>query len=95
MAGAVGHISCEMIVDMNTEVVRVMSTIQEFSDPAVVIEDASERLLRFPQQLKVFLIDLFVIFLTNLLFRQRFDSNGSVCGSCPQAVVWWSLFRDC
>jgi hypothetical protein len=53
MAGAVGHISCEMIVDMNTEVVRVLSTIQEFSDPAVVIEDASERLLRFPQQLKV------------------------------------------
>ena len=53
MAGAVGHISYEMIVDMNTEVVRVMSTIQEFSDPAVVIEDAPERLLRFPQQLKV------------------------------------------
>lgn len=40
MAGAVGHISCEMIVDINTEIVRVMSTIQDFSDPAVTLEDA-------------------------------------------------------
>ena len=40
MAGAMGHISCEMIVDINTEVVCVVSTVQEFSDPAVVIEDA-------------------------------------------------------
>ena len=39
MTGAVGHISCEMIVDINTEVVRLMSTIQEFADPAVVIDD--------------------------------------------------------
>ena len=40
MTGAVGHISCEMIVDINTEIVHVMWTVQDFSDPAVVIEDA-------------------------------------------------------
>lgn len=39
MAGAVGHISCEMIVDINTEVVLVLTTVQDFSNPAVVIED--------------------------------------------------------
>jgi hypothetical protein len=39
MAGAMGHISCEMIVDINTEVVRMISTIQQFTDPGVVIED--------------------------------------------------------
>ena len=39
MVGAIGHISCEMIVDINTEVVRIGNTIQEFSDPEVVIED--------------------------------------------------------
>ena len=39
MVGAIGHISCEMIVDINTEIVRIGNTIQEFSDPEVVIED--------------------------------------------------------
>ena len=39
MIGALGHISYEMIVDINREVVRLMSTIQEFADPAVVIND--------------------------------------------------------
>ena len=39
MTGAVGHISCKMIVDINTKVVRLMSTIQEFADPVVVIDD--------------------------------------------------------
>ena len=39
MAGAVGHMGCELIVDINTEVVRIATTIQEFSDPSVVIED--------------------------------------------------------
>ena len=29
-----------MIVDINTEIVHVMWTVQDFSDPAVVIEDA-------------------------------------------------------
>ena len=39
MAGAIGHMSCEMIVDINTEMVRIGVTIQDFLDPAVVIED--------------------------------------------------------
>ena len=39
MAGAIGHMSCEMIVDINTEMVRIGATIQDFLDPAVVIED--------------------------------------------------------
>ena len=39
MCGAIGHIGAEMIVDINTEVVRMISTCQEFSDAAVVIED--------------------------------------------------------
>ena len=39
MAGAIGHMSCETIVDINTEMVRIGATIQNFLDPAVVIED--------------------------------------------------------
>ena len=39
MAGAIGHMSCEIIVDINTEMVRIGATIQDFLDPAVVIED--------------------------------------------------------
>ena len=92
MTGAVGHISCEMIVDINTEVVRLMSTIQEFSDPAVVIEDARREAAEIFSAIKgLLLIELFCLFLTSLLFRQRFHSNGFVCWSyrrggrgCPQ-----------
>ena len=63
MAGAVGHISCEMIVDINTEVVRLMSTIQEFSDPAVVIEDARREAAEIFSAIKgLLLIELFVSF---------------------------------
>ena len=63
MTGAVGHISCEMIVDINTEVVRLMSTIQEFSDPAVVIEDARREASEIFSAIKgLLLIDKFVSF---------------------------------
>lgn len=34
MAGAVGHISCEMIVDINTEVVLVLTTVPRFLEPS-------------------------------------------------------------
>ena len=35
--GRFSFLCCKMIVDINTEVVRLMSTIQEFADPAVYV----------------------------------------------------------
>ena len=52
-----------MIVDINTEVVRLMSTIQEFSDPAVVIEDARREAAEIFSAIKgLLLIDMLVSF---------------------------------
>ena len=91
MSGAIGHIGAEMIVDINTEVVRMISTCQEFSDAAVVIEDprkeAAEIFSAIKGKHKCFSFKIFTI----CLFRQCSHSHRLVCWShsgdcrsCPQ-----------
>ena len=39
MVGAIGHVACEVIVDVDTEVVKIINTISEFNDPSVEIDN--------------------------------------------------------
>ena len=90
MSGAIGHIAAEMIVDNNTEVVRMISTCQEFSDAAVVIEDPRKEAAEIFSAIKGNTNVSHLRFLP-CLFRQCPHSHRLVCGShsgdcrsCPQ-----------
>ena len=86
MSGAIGHISAEMIVDINTEVVRMISTCQEFSDAAVVIEDPRKEAAEIFSAIKGKHKCLLFKFFTFCLFRQ-----------CPHShrLIRWSHSGDC